>query len=209
MIKCKNCNIEFEARYKRHNREGYIINKNVKCCSKECAMNLRYGYTKDNIEKAITELVLKEKRYILQSEILKSLSLSSKTLNKYKVSIKTIQFELGFSKPKSIFENSVYNILCEDYSDVIREYSHNDLLSPKEYNIFIDFHIPSLNLFIEADGTQHDQKDHMWYSDYYNQCDLIKEHFVKKNWRSSIKNSLQTSFKKRFYKKAYSGSSNY
>ena len=54
------------------------------------------------------------------------------------------------------------------------------MLSPKGYPLRIDFYIPELNLFIEADGTQHCDPSNPWYNEYYVECDNLKTEYCNK-----------------------------
>ena len=51
---------------------------------------------------------------------------------------------------------------------------------PKRYPLRIDFYIPELNLFIEADGTQHTDPNNPWYDEYYVECDNLKTAYCNK-----------------------------
>lgn len=51
-------------------------------------------------------------------------------------------------KLSSIAEDNVYNILKENFPDIIRQYTS------KEYPFLCDFYIPSIDLYIEYNGSQ-------------------------------------------------------
>ena len=150
-------------------------------CSLSCAATAQGGsLSKLKIEQEIVEYVLRKGKYLTLVEIAKGIRRSTKTLTKYGVSIKKIQESLGIVKSKSHFEASIYTILVREFDNVICEVTSEDLLSPKGYPLRIDFYIPELNLYIEADGSQHTDPNHPWYNEYYAECDQLKTDYCNK-----------------------------
>ena len=150
-------------------------------CSLSCAATAQGGsLSKLKIEQEIVEYVLRKGKYLTLVEITKGIRRSRKTLTKYGISIKKIQESLGIVKSKSHFEASIYTILVREFDNVICEFTSEDLLSPKGYPLRIDFYIPELNLYIEADGTQHTDPNNPWYNEYYVECDQLKTDYCNK-----------------------------
>lgn len=181
MKNCKLCDKLFEPLYK-HKRGDFYTNKSVVFCSKSCAGKFNKPvHTKESLTDMIVLEVQKEGAYIAYSNLVERLKISNKTFRKYGISVFEIQNTIGLFKPKSTFEKSIHNILLFDYPDTIVQYTDKNLKSPKNYQLFIDFYIPSLGAFIEVDGTQHLDVEHMWYSDYSKTCDEIKNKFARDN----------------------------
>ena len=150
-------------------------------CSKSCATTAqRGGLTRAVIEEEIVAYVSNKGKYSTLSEILKGIGRSSKTVSKFGISIKDLQTKLGIFKANSHFEAVVYSVLAKEFDNVICEVTSEDLLSPKGYPLRIDFYIPELNLFIEADGSQHTDSKHPWYNEYNVECDTLKSVYCNK-----------------------------
>lgn len=150
-------------------------------CSRSCATTAqRGGLTKAMIEEEVVAYVISKGRYSTLSEIQKGIGRSSKTLAKFGISIKDLQTSLGIFKAKSHFESVIYSVLTKEFDDVICEVTLEDLVSPKGYPLRIDFYIPELNLFIEADGTQHTDPNNPWYNEYCVECDNLKSDYCNK-----------------------------
>ena len=150
-------------------------------CSRSCATTAqRGGLTKAIIEEEIVAYVINKGKYSTSSEIQKGIGRSSRTLTKFGISIKDLQETLGIFKAKSHFESVIYSVLTKEFDNVICEVTSEDLLSPKGYPLRIDFYIPELNLFIEADGAQHTDPNNPWYNEYYVECDNLKSVYCNK-----------------------------
>lgn len=172
MKKCKQCN---------GNITSSNIYHNFTYCSRSCATTAQRGaLTKTMLEQEIVDYIIRKGKYSTLSEILKGIGRSSKTITKFGISIKNIQETLGIVKSKSHFEASIYNILSSKFDNVICELTSESLLSPKGYPLRIDFYIPELNVFIEADGTQHYDPSNPWYNEYYVECDNLKTEYCNK-----------------------------
>lgn len=180
---CEYCHKEFVP--------NYVVSKKrtLHYCSKSCKTKAqiveqkKYSfYNKDTLEFAIMQLIKNEKRYLTHFEIMKKLHVSSKTLNKFKVSIVSLNKKCGYKKPKSKFEESVYEYLVDIFGvgNIERQKTFDGCVSPKGNDLFFDFYIQNKNLIIEADGDQHfNQKNH-WYSEYYSEeCDNVKNDFCQ------------------------------
>ena len=171
-MKCIVCEKEFERYW--HDIESYK-KRTFNFCSKSCKTIYQRGnFNRNDYIEKIRNFILSENRYCI--------NMSTNTLTRHKISILDINVELGYLKPKSIFEESIYSILKTDLNfEIERQKIFNNLLSPKGYNLFFDFFINDLNLIIEADGTQHKDKNNPWYNEYCVICDNIKNEYCKNN----------------------------
>lgn len=181
MNTCKQCNIDYESKYT--NTEGYeYIIETTKFCSKSCATKYQQGsITKEMVENEIILFITSKNRYCTKEEIQKGIKRSSKTFTKFNISIKNIQEVLGFTKSKSHFQECIYTHLKTHFNNIECEKTFNSLLSPKGFALRLDFYIKELNLIVEADGTQHTDKNNPWYNSYYAICDLLKNEYAKKH----------------------------
>ena len=169
---CQLCNKEYDVDY--YQKTTY--------CSKSCATTVQRGaISKETVETEVIEFLTSKNTYCLNADVLKGISRSSKTLTKMGISIKGIQDSLGFTRNCSMFQEKVYTELKHYFTDIICEATFTELRSPKGYPLRVDFFIENCSLIIEADGTQHSDKQHMWYSEYAHECDLLKEKFAKEN----------------------------
>jgi hypothetical protein len=169
---CKQCKSKINSSNIYHN---FIY------CSRSCATTAqRGGLTKAMIEEEIVAYVINKGKYSTLSEILKGIGRSNKTVSKFGISIKKIQESLGIVKSKSHFEASIYSVLTKEFDNVICEVTSEDLVSPKGYPLRIDFYIPELNLYIEADGNQHTDPNNPWYNEYFVECDQLKTAYCNK-----------------------------
>ena len=150
-------------------------------CSKSCATTAqRGGLTKTMVEEEIVDYIISKEKYSTLSEILKGIGRSNKTISKFGISIKDLQASLGIFKAKSHFESAIYSVLVKEFDNVICEVTSENLVSPRGYPLRIDFYIPELNLFIEADGSQHTDPNNPWYNEYYVECDKLKTVYCNK-----------------------------
>ena len=178
---CKQCNKEYSSVYTQNSGYTYT-NLNTVFCSKKCATTYQRGSLSiDILEKEIIDFVISKNRYCTQEERHKGIKRSSKTLIKFKISIKNIQNNIGFTKSKSHFEEQVLSHLKKYFTDIECEKTFKNLLSPKGFNLRIDFYIKKFNLIIEADGRQHLDINNPWYKSYYANCDLLKNNYAKKH----------------------------
>ena len=178
---CKYCGKEFQPHYE------LPYWKKIKYCSKSCAvadyrnMQRPNFYSKKDLERHIKNIIIQLNRYVSQSEIIEYLHISSKTLNKYKVSILMLNRECGFKKPHSLFEHFVGIYLEEIFDDLEYEKTFSNCLSPRGYNLRFDFYSDKHHILVEADGDQHYNKKNNYYNEYVHQCDLIKNRYAYDN----------------------------
>lgn len=178
---CEYCDKSFVTKY------SVPQNKVIHYCSKSCKTKQQIitsknyiFYNKETLELSISQLIMDEKRYLTRTEICQLLNVSSKTLNKFKVSILDLNKKCGFKKVKSKFEEQVFECLIEIFGiqNIKRQKSFNDCLSPKGYLLYFDFYIDNKKMIIEADGNQHVNKNNPWHSEYYCiDCDNIKDNY--------------------------------
>ena len=177
---CKNCNKQYENYYLNSNGCKYTAKTDF--CSKSCKTIYQKGsITKEKIEQEIIDYITYKNSYCSLTEILKNIKRSGKTISKFNISIVDIQNQLGFTKPKSVFQEKIYTELKKLFSDIECEKTFDNLLSPKGFNLKLDFYIKNKNLVIEADGNQHTDINNPWYSIYYNNCDKIKNNYCINN----------------------------
>lgn len=179
MKQCEYCGIDFSTFYEfcQTNRTE------TRFCSIECSNKSRCTYSsKEELITMISDYIISENKYCTKAKVQKEVKVSSKTLTKYQIKIKEINKNLGFVKETSIFQTDIYTQLCNITSDVVSEYTNDNLLSPKGFKLRIDFYLPKLGIFVEADGTQHWDTTSPWYSEYNVQCDNLKDAFaIKEN----------------------------
>ena len=179
-FKCKFCGKVFIPNYRISKK------KTLHFCSKSCKAKFQETtvankiWSRKSLENKIKSLIKQELRYLTRKEIEMMLRISSGTISKYKVSIIKINKELGYTKPKSLFEQKVAKQLKTIFPklNIIREKIFKDCLSPKGYPLRFDFYIKDLNILVEADGFQHYNKNNPYYSYYYKQCDCIKDNYA-------------------------------
>lgn len=178
---CNYCKKSFTPKY------GVSQKRTLYYCSKSCKTKhqIEIGngykfYNKDTLEHTITNLISSNGRYLTGLEICKKLHISTKTLNKFKVSIVEMNKRAGFKKPKSKFEEKVFACLVDIFGieNVERQKYYDDCLSPKGHLLYFDFFIKDKNIIVDADGDQHNNMKNPWYSDYYNgDCDKTKDNY--------------------------------
>lgn len=179
---CAYCKKEYKNIYTKHIKYKYKYTKPTTFCSKSCA-GLSRGdvLTRELVEGEVVDFVLKQDRYCSKVEILRGINRSSKTLTKFGVKISEIQCNLGLSKAGSIFANEVHGELKKVFDNIVCEKTFDDMLSPKGYNLRLDFFIEDLGLIVEADGAQHYDPNNPWYSEYQYECDQIKNAYAIEN----------------------------
>lgn len=180
IFKCKYCGKEFSPSYRISSK------KVMQYCSKQCQLddnrpNKPKYYNKTQLENAIKKEILKNNKYLTVKDVCSILAISSKTISKFRVSILSLNRELGMRKPKSVFKDKIKSYFFTKFSDCIEEKEFDTCLSPKGYKLKFDVYIPSKNLLIEADGSQHYDKNNPNFNEYQQQCDRIKDEWCLKN----------------------------
>ena len=179
MFNCKNCGNPFTP---THSAAKYV---NPDFCSKSCKTIVQMGgyKNKQKLEEDILEVICNRGAYQTLQDITRALGISSKTLNKFKISILKLNQKAGMRKPHSVFENKVLRCLEEifDPHNIISQTTFETLVSPKGYPLRFDFLIEDLRIIVEADGLQHTMKDHYMSSDYARLCDTLKNEWCTVN----------------------------
>jgi hypothetical protein len=166
--------------------KGYTIPTSY--CSKSCAGKAKGPILEDrgkeNLKAEALQCIEAAGRYLTKEEILTEVKCSSKTLTKHGIKISELNAELGFIKPRSVFEGKVGRILKDKFSNVESEKTFEGLTAPTGYPLRVDFYIPELNLVVEADGLQHSDKKHPWATHpngTVREYDEIKNKFLRDN----------------------------
>ena len=180
IFKCKICGKEFSPNYKISSKR-ILYYCSQKCKNIAIKKQRTKFYNKTQLENAIKKEIKKENRYLTLQDICNLLHISSTTLSKFRVSILSLNKEIGMKKPKSVFEDKIKTYFFQHFPDCVEEKEFNDCLSPKGYKLRFDIYIPSKNLLIEADGSQHYDINNPNYNEYQHQCDTIKDKWCEKN----------------------------
>lgn len=180
IFKCEYCGKEFSPKYRISSK------KIMHYCCKQCQLDAnrpnkpKFG-NKTQLENVIKKTILESGKYLTVEEICNKLHISRKTISKFRISVLSLNRATGMKKPKSVFEDKVKSYFFTKFSDCIEEKEFEDCLSSKGYKLRFDIYVPSKNLLIEADGTQHYDKNNPNYNEYRVQCDTIKEEWCIKN----------------------------
>lgn len=188
---CGECGKTYRNIYKQSGKYQYSLPTTY--CSKSCASKSRIKSNpgsiltdpgKDVIQKEILDFIESEGRYCTRKEICSGINRSSKTVNKHRISTPELNKTLGFNRKGSIFQSKVEKILRSEFSEIEVEKSFDGMVGNTGYPLRVDFFIPSLNVVVEADGSQHHSEKHPWHS-FKNgtvaEYDKIKEDFLKEN----------------------------
>lgn len=176
---CEICNREFTVPYVGENNKSVIVKTCGDCYSE---VKKRSALTRVNGGVNLDELFESFKLTIVEiynntsvvptkEQVIKKLSVSSKTVNKMfkgkDINYNTLCDNLGLKKTgRSKFQQNVLLCLHELYKGhaIVSEKHFDNLVNPRtNAYIYIDYFIHALNLAIECDGAQHSDKNH-----YYN-----------------------------------------
>ena len=180
-LTCQYCKNIFAAN-KRFTVKKYTqYNMNAKFCSRSCsAKSNKPTHTKESLLEKIRICFEHYKEYCTTEVIINYLGISRKTLTKFGINVININKLYGYTK-SNYFETQVMNYLINAYPkyEIIREYSFHNLVHKKQLRV--DFYIPELQLVVEADGSQHWDKNSKFYSEEGIIRDNIKTEYFKKN----------------------------
>ena len=152
-------------------------------------INIEMGYYKDTPQSKINkrklyedikEYIIREDRYICQQEIVDVFKVSLGFLTQGPIDTILLNSELGFYNDSSYFENKVLNVLRKYYTYIVTEKTFKDCRSEKGHLLRFDFFIEN-KLLLEADGSQHWNTSHRFYSDSGIINDTIKNKYVLEN----------------------------
>ncbi len=181
-ITCKFCGNSFAA-HKQLSARGYTqYNMAAKFCSKSCAAKSnKEQYTKEDIERRISFCMHYYQEYCNSERILDYIGISSKTFNKLGFSVKQINSSFGFYNKRDYFETQVYKWLLTKFSkhEIEREKTFDGMIDKR--NLRLDFYIEHKKLAIEADGPQHTDLSHTYFTLEGKYRDNIKETFLQQN----------------------------
>lgn len=178
-----------------------------KCCSSECLSKYRSYLTTKQHSLNYDKIIGRIENYIImnyrENKIIKTLKeclielhIAPKTYYKYckiyNISYDKILSKNNISKPHSKFQTTIMSLVRQYYNnkyEIVEEMTFNDCFNPKTNCLLkFDIYIKDLNIIIECDGVQHDDKNA-----YYNKLvlkagytpsfitDKIKEEYCKQN----------------------------
>lgn len=175
-FECKTCNSSFKPAYR------LSVSRTLYFCSKRCAaQDTRTTFVRaSDLIKEVRRTIRENGRYTAQDEIIQALSISTKTLVKFNVSVVSCNRLEGFKRPKNrAFEDRVGQAL-EMKFEIEREVSFEWAKSPKGHALRFDFLLVGKRILVEADGGHH-KAGHPWSSEYVLSCDRIKDEYSKSN----------------------------
>jgi len=179
---CPVCGTVFSLIY--IDKHGYSYTTDTEHCSKSCAGKARTHIDPDQLRSKALDFISEQGRYCTGAEIFSGTGHSSKTFIKNGIKVSELNSEFDFSKPRSVFQERVKEILSERYPDLESEKTFDGLLGSTGYPLRVDFYIPSENMVVEADGLHHNFENHpwaKWKNGTIREYDLIKEKFLDDN----------------------------
>ena len=150
------------------------ISKNIK--------DIKESERKEFIVNLVKAYINKTKKYVSRIDIINlPCGITTYYLSKYNISIPKINLEYGLSKSQSIFEQCITNYLIRyNYKFEIQK-TFDSLKSEKGNLLRFDFYLTDYNIFIEADGNQHYNKESKWYQEDTIKYDILKTEWCKSN----------------------------
>lgn len=149
------------------------------------------GFIKDSPYSKNCKLVLSQRirdyirisnRYVSQQEIVEKFSISLSALTKSGIDTVRINSEHGFYPVCKWFEHMVLLTLREiGISNVCTQKTFSGCVSKSGNKLRFDFFLEEYNTCIEADGPQHWDSTHIYYSEKLVANDLAKNVFCKEN----------------------------
>ena len=149
---CAHCGNTFSREYT--GTQGYQYFLKTTHCSKSCAVKASKGVDKDSLEKEAVTFIEARGTYCTNTEVCKGIGRSCKTFTQHGVKISELNESLGFTKPKSKFQDRVGEVLSEEFSIVETEKQFDGLVGKTGYPLRVDFFIPEKNMVVEADGLR-------------------------------------------------------
>lgn len=186
---CTHCGKVFSLIYT--DKHGYKSKLSTTHCSKSCASKsdtktnkgcIIADIGKEILEQKALDFIREKNEYCTKEEICSGIGHSSKTFGKHGLKFSNFNQELGFIKPKSKFQEKVGEFLAKEFSIIESEKKFEGLVGNTGYPLRVDFYIPSKNMVVEADGSQHNDPKHPW-KEWNNgtvkEYDEIKDKFFK------------------------------
>lgn len=175
---CAYCGKVFSREYMGTQGSRYLLKTTH--CSKSCAVKATKGVDRETLEKEVIDFIKSKGTYCTGAEIRSGIGRSTKTFVQHGIKISEVNKSLGFTKPKSKFQDLVGEILSSEFSNVETERQFDDLVGKTGHPLRVDFYIPEKNMVVEADGSQHSDPNHPW-REWNNgtvaEYDQIKNHF--------------------------------
>lgn len=161
-------------------------------------LNIKLGYfrsspfekiSKQAIRQQIIKYIKKEKRYISQQELVVVLGVSLGYITKSGIDTVELNKQYGQKYKMNYFENLAEKAFTELNIEFKSQKWFPDLISDSDRitHLRFDFYIPTLNLAVECNGSQHWDKTHRFYSDRLIQNDKLKEEYCCKKGISLLK----------------------
>lgn len=157
---CAYCGNVFSKEYS--GTQGYPYLLKTHHCSKSCAVKATKSIDKETLEKEAIGFIGAHGTYCTNTEVCKGIGRSNKTFTQHGVKISELNESLGFTKPKSKFQDRVGEVLSEKFSMVETEKQFDGLVGKTGHPLRVDFFIPEKNMVVEADGSQHSDPKHPW-----------------------------------------------
>lgn len=157
---CAYCGNTFSREYT--GTQGYQYLLKTTHCSKSCAVKASKGVDRETLEKEAVTFIEARGTYCTNTEVCKGIGRSNKTFTQHGVKISELNESLGFTKPKSRFQDRVGEVLSEEFSNIETEKQFDGLVGKTGHPLRVDFFIPEKNMVVEADGSQHSDPKHPW-----------------------------------------------
>lgn len=137
-------------------------------------------YCYETVRRAVEEYVVQQDRYVTSDELREATRYSRTTIFRAIPSLTQFQADLGFFSKNYGFENQVFENLQKLFPEEVidRQKQFDDFKSPKGRYLRYDFHLPRLNLLIEADGNQHYDENMAWYTEEGVLRDRLKDKYA-------------------------------
>lgn len=166
---CNHCGKAYSLEYT--SKVGYVYMLDTLYCSKSCASKERTNkgcilpdIGSEALENKAMHFIAEQNRYCSGDEICTAIGHSSKSLTKHGILVSTLNEKLGFTKPASMFQETVSEILHEQFANVEVEKKFDGLVGITGYPLRVDFYLPEINAVVEADGNQHSDPEHPWHA---------------------------------------------
>lgn len=182
---CKFCGRTYTTAYTNSKGSTYSIETTF--CSKRCAgkHNASQGVGtiqpdrgKSLLTQQAYDFIQTKGSYCTLVDLCQGIKVSRKLLTKHGIKVSELNHSLGFRRTGSIFQAQVGEQLSLLFSDVQTEAQFEGLVGNTGHPLRVDFYIPSANLVVEADGTQHTIDNHPW-ARWHN--GTVQEYDEKKN----------------------------
>ena len=155
-------------------------------------LNLDMGCTRKSVQEKISETDLKGKileyissspSYVTQQEVILKFKVSLSYLTKSNIDTIALNREVGHRYKMNYFENLTEKVLMELQLEYSPQKWFKDLVSnaTRKTHLRFDFYIPSFNLAIECNGSQHWDRNHIYFRESLLENDLLKKQYCKDN----------------------------